>query len=203
MKKAIVVTGGYINPDKINISSIEYDISIAADSGYLSAKKLGITPDIIVGDFDSAPKPICNAEIITLPPEKDFTDTMIACDIAIKRGAVSILILGGTGGRADHFLSNVFSLASLKDQGISATLTDGENTISVLKDETATVCNKNGYFSLLPLGEATVTLSKCKYPLDNYTLKSDNPSFAVSNEVIGENATVSVRGTVILCESIK
>ena len=92
------------------------------------------------------------------------------------------------------FTVGMFTLGSTKTTGKSMT---------VLKDETVTISNKNGYFSLFPLEKATVTLSGCKYPLNNYTLKSDNPSYAVSNEVIGKSATITVNGKAILCESIK
>lgn len=203
MEKALIITGGYINFERICIDPQNFDMIIAADSGYISAEKLNIVPDIIVGDFDSAPKPKLNAQILTMPAEKDDTDTMLACNIAIERGAKNILILGGTGGRADHFLSNVFSLETFCDRNIKAKLTDGENTITVLKDETVVLKNSSGYFSLFSLGECIVTLSGCKYPLNEYILTRANPSFAVSNEVTGEAANVTVQGKAILCESIQ
>ncbi|MBQ8836763.1 MAG: thiamine diphosphokinase [Clostridia bacterium] len=203
MKNALIITGGYLNFERINVSADEYDIVIAADSGYLSAAKLHIAPDIIVGDFDSAVRPNTNAEIITVPAEKDDTDTMLACSIAIKRGAAELLILGGTGGRADHFLSNLFLLETFREQNIFATLTDGENILRVLQNETVTIENRGGYFSLFALDECTVTLTDCKYPLNEFTLPHSNPSFAVSNEVVGEKATVTVKGKAILCESVK
>ena len=203
MKKALIITGGYLNTAKVSVCPEEFDIIIAADSGYLTAEKLKISPDIILGDCDSAAVPVTNAEGLVVPAEKDDTDTMLACTTAIKHGATELLILGGTGGRADHFLSNVFSLESLREQNISATLSDGENTIRVLQDQTVMLQNKGGYFSLFALGTCKVTLSGCKYPLRDYTLTRTNPSFAVSNEIVGEYATVTVIGKALLCESTK
>jgi len=154
MKKALIITGGYINFDKVNVNISDYDIIIAADSGYIHAQKLSIRPQVIVGDFDSSELPISNSQIITAPCEKDDTDTMLACNIAIKQGADKITIIGGTGGRCDHFLSNVFMIETFKDKNIDTLLTDGENRISVIKDETVNVKNNNGYFSLFSLGMA-------------------------------------------------
>lgn len=203
MKKALIITGGYINFDKVRVTPTEYNWIIAADSGYLSAEKLQISPDIVLGDFDSAAVPKTDAELIVVPAEKDDTDTMLACKVAVDRGATELWILGGTGGRADHFLSNLFSLETLCDQGIPAVLSDGENKLRILKDQTVTLKNSGGYFSLFALSPCTVSLSGCKYPLSNFPLPRDNPSFAVSNEVVGEYATVAVQGKAILCESTK
>ncbi len=202
MKNALIITGGYINFNAIDLSAKNFSTIIAADSGYLSAEKLGIAPSIIVGDFDSASVPSSNAEIITAPKEKDETDTMLACNIAIERGATELLILGGTGGRADHFLANVFLLEALKDKGISVTLTDGDNAIRILNNEETQIPNNSSYFSVFALDFCSISLKGCKYPLENYKLTRKNP-FAVSNEVIGSHATISVIGKVILCESKK
>lgn len=202
MKKALIITGGYLNIESVSVSPKDFDMILAADSGYLNAQKLNILPDIILGDFDSTAVPKTDAEILKVPAEKDETDTMLACTVAIERGATELLILGGTGGRADHFLSNLFLLESLCDKGISVSLSDGENALRILRSETATVPNKNGYFSIFALDTCAVTISGCKYPLNNFTLTRTNP-FAVSNEVFGEAATVTVDGKAILCESSK
>ena len=202
MKKALIITGGYLHAEKITADPDAFDCIIAADVGHLAAQKLHISPDMILGDFDSSKMPHTNAEILKVPAEKDETDTMLACKVAVERGATELLILGGTGGRADHFLSNLFLLESLCDNGITVSLTDGENTLRILRDETVTVPNRNGYFSLFALDTCTVTIRECKYPLAEYTLTRTNP-FAVSNEVVGDAATVTVKGKVILCESSK
>lgn len=202
MKKALIITGGYLNAEKITVDPDAFDCIIAADVGHLAAQKLHISPDIILGDFDSSKMPHTSAEILKVPAEKDETDTMLACTVAIERGANALMILGGTGGRADHFLSNLFLLESLCDKGIAASMTDGENTLRILQDETVQVPNRGGYFSLFALDTCTVTLQGCKYPLTDFVLTRTNP-FAVSNEVTGESAVVSVIGKAILCESSK
>ena len=202
MKKALIFTGGYLNMSTTALTPADFDLILAADSGYLHAEKLHITPQIILGDFDSAPVPQTSAELFQVPVEKDETDTMLACRVAMERGATELLILGGTGGRADHFLSNLFLLEALCDQGISAVLSDGENTLRILQDETIQIPNFGGYFSLFALDTCTVTLQGCKYPLTDFVLTRTNP-FALSNEVAGESATVTVIGKAILCESKK
>lgn len=203
MKKALIITGGYINLEKVKNFNLDASIVLAADSGYTAAKQLNIAPDIILGDFDSLKEKIStSAEIIKVPAEKDETDTMLACNFAVERGADELLILGGTGGRADHFLSNVFFLETITDKNVKAILTDGENTVRILKNETVKIANNGGYFSIFALDNCTVSLSGCKYPLENCILKRANP-FAVSNEITDDFATVTVTGKAILCESEK
>lgn len=49
------------------------DTVVACDAGYRNAAVLGIQPDLIVGDFDSAPKPETTGDMIILPHVKDDT----------------------------------------------------------------------------------------------------------------------------------
>ena len=59
----------YVQPD---------DFVVACDAGYRNAERLDLRPDLIVGDFDSAPQPKTEHETIVLPHVKDDTDTQYA-----------------------------------------------------------------------------------------------------------------------------
>ena len=203
-KTALVITGGYCNVDTVRrVLPVDVDLTIAADSGYATAKKLGITPDITMGDFDSYRDALpTGMNVLRVACEKDVTDTMLACEYAKEHGCRYITIIGGTGGRIDHSLSNVLYLEGLRREGIRVKLTDGENTVQVLLDETVTVPDDGGYFSVFALDSCIVTLTGCKYPLDCVRLVRQMP-YAVSNEVVGEYATVRVDGVAILVTSKK
>ena len=198
-KTALIITGGYCNIDEAKkVLPKCVDLTIAADSGYASAEKLGITPDITMGDFDSYRDNLPSGmNILKVPCEKDVTDTMLACEYARDHGCSYITIIGGTGGRIDHSISNVFYLEDLRRGGVRVKLTDGENTVQVLLDEKASVANDGGYFSVFALDECTVTLSGCKYPLNKAKLVRSRP-YALSNEVVGEYASVHVEGIALL-----
>lgn len=204
IKTALIITGGYCNVELAKRRlPVSVDLTIAADSGYATAKQLGVTPDITMGDFDSYREVLPQGmNILRVACEKDVTDTMLACEYARDNGCKYITIIGGTGGRIDHSLSNVFYLEDLRLQGIKVKLTDGENTVQVLLDETVTVKNEGGYFSVFALDSCVVTESGCKYPLNRATLIRQRP-YALSNEVTGENAVVTVEGTALLVTSMR
>ena len=149
-KTALVLTGGYCNTELVkNVLPESVNVVIAADSGYNVAKALGITPDIVMGDFDSYKGHLpSELEILRVACEKDVTDTMLACEYAKDIGCRYITIVGGTGGRIDHSISNIFYLEDLRRQGICVKLTDGENSVQVIIDETVCVPSDGGYFSV-------------------------------------------------------
>lgn len=201
-KTALVITGGYCNVEAAkNLLPESVDLKIAADSGYMTAQKLGITPDITMGDFDSYKDKLpLEMNTLRVACEKDVTDTMLACEYAKDNGCRYITIVGGTGGRIDHSISNVFYLEDLRRQGIRVKLTDGENTVQVILDETVTVKADGGYFSIFALDKCTVTEYGCKYPLNNATLVRQRP-YAVSNEVEGDYAVIKIEGAALLVTS--
>ena len=204
IKSALVITGGYCNIDLArSLIPPHADLIIAADSGYDTAEKLGIKPDIAMGDFDSMKGRLPEGlETLRVACEKDVTDTMLACEYAKDNGCREITIIGGTGGRIDHSLSNVFYLEELKREGICAMLTDGANTVRVIEDECVKIPASGGYFSIFAVSKCTVTESGCKYPLNNATLVRERP-YALSNEVTADEATLTVEGTAILVTSRK
>ena len=194
-RTAVIFTGGHCAVSLLTAEDRQGDLYIAADAGRLTAEKCGIQPDIIAGDFDSSSLPAdTRAEIIRVPAEKDDTDTMLACEIAIARGAECIRIIGGTGGRIDHELSNLFLLENLHVRGVHAMLCDGTNRIRLIRNESLLLPRSEfRYFSLLALEDARVTLSGCKYPLTDALLKRSLP-YAVSNEITADAARITAQG---------
>ncbi len=198
-KRAVIFTGGHCETSLLLPEDLAGTLIIAADSGWVTAEKCGVRPMIVAGDFDSSSVPhIPSAEIIRVPAEKDDTDTMLACHLAIERGMNRLSIIGGTGGRTDHTLSNVFFLENLLKQGVKATITDGNNRIRILHNETCTLPSSHFvYFSLFSLDSTRVTVRSCKYPLTDALLTRANP-YAVSNEIDGTAAVIEASGAPLL-----
>jgi thiamine pyrophosphokinase len=207
MKKAFIYVGGEIHPENITEHPKADDLTIAADSGYKNAQKLGDRVQLLVGDFDSlgkGEKVDEKVEVLTVPAEKDFTDTQLAVETAIKRGARDIVIIGGLSGRLDHTLSNLAILKDLCDKQIYCLITDGKNRVRYIRS-TSTLISRSGYkyLSLIADGEKVkgVSIEGCKYPLENATLTSAY-QYAISNEITGNCALVSVKkGGLYIVES--
>ena len=133
---AFIYVGGEIRADSIMRKPKKNDIVIAADSGYINAEKCGVQPTVAVGDFDSLEERFIpkGVERVTVPAEKDFTDTMLAVEVALEREASEIVIISGLSGRLDHTLSNMGILRMLDSKRIYASIEDGRNRIRYLKN---------------------------------------------------------------------
>jgi thiamine pyrophosphokinase len=204
--KAFIYTGGNIFPENITEHPKGDDLIIAADSGCHNAIRLGVTPNIVLGDLDSLEEKAVpeSAELLRVPAEKDFTDTQLAVDTALKKGVNDIVIVGGIDGRLDHTLSNLGILEDLSAKRVHAVILDGKNRIRYI-NSTSTLIARSGYryLSLLCLSEKAkgVSVEGCKYPLKNATLERKF-QYAVSNEIVGNCALISVRkGGIFVIES--
>ena len=60
------------------------DLVLAADAGYLACRQAGITPDLLLGDFDSMDQPADFDHVCRVPVEKDDTDTMLAVKTGLE-----------------------------------------------------------------------------------------------------------------------
>lgn len=204
MNKRCVIVGGGVITDNLFIinNTSEMDFIIAADRGYDYCCQSGIIPDLIVGDFDSALKiPEAEIETIKLNPVKDCTDTEFAVNKAVELGFDNIIIIGGLGNRFDHSYANLTLVACFRDKNISITLIDENHKIYALKNETKLIKNENKYISVFSFTDSClVSLSGFKYPLNNYLLSRFN-ALGVSNEVIDDNAEISItNGIAIIME---
>ncbi|MBR4295294.1 MAG: thiamine diphosphokinase [Clostridia bacterium] len=204
--KAFIYSGGEVFTENITENPTKDDITIAADSGYLNARALGARVDILVGDLDSLGSASVpdGIELIRLNCEKDLTDTQAALEIAIERGTDDIIIIGSLGTRLDHTLSSLGILADMKARGIHCYITNGYNRVRYLENDSLLVAKSDyKYLSLVCLDKVCrgVSVEGCKYPLKNAKLMRNN-QFAVSNEIEGNVALVSVRkGAMLVIES--
>ena len=204
---AFIITGGAIHPDNIPERPEKDALVIAADSGLDNAKALGIEVSAVVGDYDSlghAPDVPAGVEVVTVPTEKDVTDTQLAVEYALRKGATELTIVGGLGGRLDHTLSNLAILEDLLDKKIRAIILDGQNRVRLLRND-STILPRSGYsyvslLSLDPIAKG-VEIEGVKYPLKGARLERSF-QYAVSNEITGNCCFISVRrGTLAIIES--
>lgn len=182
------------------------DFIAVADGGLRHAQALGLTPDLAVGDFDSAGLAARDAllaagvPVITAPCEKDQTDTHLALDELLTRGAEEIWLLGASGGRLDHTLANLLLLPGVPP-GVRVVLADEHGELHLLRDgQVIQFAGRPGWFlSLLPLSPVCtgVKVSGVKWPLAGASLTWGS-SLGVSNQITAADAEVSVeQGTLL------
>ena len=169
-----------------------------------------LTPDLIVGDFDSHEKPadldLAGVETITLPRAKDETDTAFAASEAIRRGFTDYLIIGAIGARLDHSLVNLTLLLKLSRTGCRAVIADDYSEMEIISKEPSHIDGSFKYFSLLNLfGTAhDITITGAKYNISGAEIKLDE-QYATSNEVApGQTACVTAgKGELLLIKVIR
>ena len=201
MKKRCYIAGAgeYCN----DVFPGQEDYIIAADGGFAALKNQGITPDLVVGDFDSLGYVPDHPNKISSPREKDDTDMMLAVKQGLELGYNSFIINGGSGGRLDQTMANIQILAYLAENNARGVLVGNNESVTVVKDgeiEIAPNEAKDGIISVFSHAAKSegITLKGLKYTLSNATLSSSYPN-GVSNEFIGCNAAVSVEnGTLIV-----
>ena len=166
---------------------------IAADSGLDRCKAAGITPDLAVGDFDSAQTAVPDGvERVTVPSEKDITDAWLAARIALERGYSELRFFCALGGRLSHSLANIQMLRDLKQKGAVGVLFGERSAVFLLDGKSVLIPRFDGYLSLFALDEAAqVSEAGVKYPLERHTLTNTFP-LGVSNEIISDTAEITV-----------
>jgi len=197
--RCIIISGGVFGPVPEKQPG---DFIIACDRGYVYCERLGLTPDLFIGDFDSYSGAVApGVAVERLIPEKDDTDTESAIRLAIRRGAERITLLGATGTRLDHVLGNIELLGIGLKAGIPIQICDAHNRIRMI-DRGMTLARKEQfgtYVSLIPYTECVehLTLKGFKYPLTDACLRGFC-SLGVSNEIVADTAEISFEGGILL-----
>ena len=188
--KALILAGGDITPTPALLTLCQTcTLVIAADSGVRHAAALGVVPDIIVGDFDSATEaqlaPYPEVPRRTHPVRKDALDLELALNEATGRGAAELLIVGALGGRLDQTLAALLIAARYRNR-YSAMLHSGHAAAYPLQsgDVLSLPLPPGTPFSVLSLGPvSTISLTGASYPLERATL-AFGVGLGVSNEVV-------------------
>ncbi len=209
MKRAIIFANGRMEYLPNIVSDRQpSDLIIAADGGTHHCKSLGITPNFIIGDFDSL-DPIevntyqqAGVKIFQYPIHKDETDLELVLQFAMKQEVSEVYIIGALGERWDMTVANIMLMAHPMFSRLKIRLQDGSQELVLLRGEDQIeIHGQPGYqLSLIPLaGDALgVTTHGLEYPLNDETLYF-GATRGVSNVFLHAHAQVIVREGVLLC----
>ncbi len=178
---AIISGGKFSPPEKIESCGFV----IACDRGVEYALKCGITPDLIVGDFDSYKGKLPDGvPVLRLQVEKDYTDTQVAVDYAVKNGYKEIFLYCALGGRLDHLFGNIQSCVYAVKNGARVSVIDENDYIYCFGNSSLTVpVMKGRSLSVIALTDKVknVSIDGTKYKLKDAVI-TNSLTIGVSNE---------------------
>ena len=188
MKQAVIFCSGEMDSDTLwNPKDRENWLVVCADGGFRHAQRLGVVPDIIIGDCDSFQQAYPDGiPHVIYPSEKDVTDTQLCLDWAIGQGANEALILGGIGGRLDHEFSHFSLLLYGLKRGIRVRIANAQNEIFMVDKPFTVQPTGKKYISLFPYGGTVegLCIKGLKYEAKDMTLTCDQVQ-ASCNEFVG------------------
>jgi thiamine pyrophosphokinase len=202
---ALVFAGGDRPPARLDERLPRDALVIGADSGIEHAQSFGRRVEIAVGDFDSVdPDALARAEqagarVERHPRDKDATDLELALDLATREGLTGATIVGGHGGRLDHFAANLLLLGAPRFAELDLDAWFGIAHVTVVRGTAHVGGPPGSTVSLLALGGRAdgVTTTGLRYPLRDAPLLPGS-TLGVSNELDGPTAEVSLRSGVLL-----
>lgn len=199
---ALIVGNGEVS-EKIKPLLPENAYVICADGGFRHMDKLGLTPDIVIGDMDSVKADLHGEKTIVYPVRKDFTDSEIAVNYAIDNGFSDLVLIGFTGTRTDHTLTNLFLLKGISERGARAEIIDEHNIIRYAEKENIIRGKKGDIVSIIPIGGdvSGITTEGLDYPLFSETLEFGKGR-GVSNVMTGDECRITVKnGSALIIKS--
>lgn len=160
MTGCVIFSGGLfmVTPEILKVIN-EADYLICADGGARHAECAGVTPDLVIGDFDTlSPEEMESLagqgiELVRLPRDKDYSDTHLALLKALELGYKKITMLACLGGRADHALANIMLLALPAARDIDLRIMDEQQEVFLIHRRRSVKGKAGDTLSLLPLSE--------------------------------------------------
>ncbi len=182
------------------------DYIIACDGGLDTVYRLGVRPDLLIGDFDSVEFRLLDmyqeTNRLEFQIEKDSSDLELTFEYCKTIDCSEIVVFGAIGGRIDHALSNIGLLDHYYKEGLDIKFFDKNNEVFVTGRSIAIKKSKH-YFSVLALEDDTViSLKGTKYPLEQ-ALVSKEKTLTISNEIDGNFAFLEIHSGRVLVMQVE
>lgn len=206
MKTILILNGEILDYPTIRKWINVDDYILACDGGLKHCEKLGVIPNLILGDFDSVSHVLFEkykelSIIEKYPCDKDFTDGELGVKKAIQLGN-DVIIIGGisTKGRIDHVFSNAFMMKSFEETNINVKMVSEKSEIYLVTNKKKlSIETSKKFLSLIPLSEEVIVKTSygLKYKLDNEKF-SFGSSRSLSNEVIDKEVFINIEDGIAL-----
>lgn len=203
MERAAILLNGCRPADSL-LKELEGHCLLCADGAYTWMREAGLTPDVLIGDFDSLEFCDFTGPRVTFREEKDETDGELCLRYAAERGVRELIILGGEGGREDHFQANLILLVQALKQGIRARMLTASCEIFAVDSSFRLAVGKGKTLSLVPFSEQVhiIKTEGLKYALHDAVLRSDS-TLGISNQATDAEISVELDRGVLLVYSVR
>lgn len=204
--RSIIVSGGKAPSKELLKEYIkDDDYIVGVDKGCNILREIEVTPNIILGDFDSIDKEVLNyykdkgVKIEKFNPEKDYTDTDLGYIKALEVNPSEIILFGATGSRIDHMLGNIGILLKGLRENIKVTIVDDNNRMYAVNKSSLVKKEKGCVISFHALSDVVknLTIKNGKYPLNNYDMTLLEPR-AICNEFLDDDIYIEFDSGIIL-----
>ena len=190
MARFSILVSGDVRPTSRLLRQVAGTRAIAADNGMVHAEALDLEVELWVGDFDSATPELmarhAGIEREVHPQAKDASDSELAVDAAVRRGARHVVLVGGFGGQSDHALSHVMLAVKLAREGFGAMVTSGyEEAYPLVPGRHRLDLPAGSRVSLIALTDlGALSLTGVQWPLDKRHVLFGS-TLTLSNIVLG------------------
>ncbi|MBC8277146.1 MAG: thiamine diphosphokinase [FCB group bacterium] len=202
MKKILIIGAG-APADVIVLRKLQQwaDTIICADGGADAAKKAGILPHVVIGDFDSISSENLDYynqnKDVTLVNirEQETTDMEKAIIFTLSIGSIAdIIIIGAGGSRTDHFLHTIGLMFKYRDKA-RIRIIEGENFISLKTKSFRDKCRIGETISLIPYGGQVNNVGTVglKFPVQGENFIPGLKE-SISNQASQDNISVNFDG---------
>lgn len=204
--RSIIVSGGKAPSKELLKEYIkDDDYIVGVDKGCNILKEIEVTPNIILGDFDSIDKEVLNyykdknVKIEKFNAEKDYTDTDLGYIKALEVNPSEIILFGATGSRIDHMLGNIGILLKGLRENIKVTIVDDNNKMYAVNKSSLVKKEEGRVISFHALSDVVknLTIKNGKYPLNNYNMTLLEPR-AICNEFLDDDVYIEFDSGIIL-----
>jgi thiamine pyrophosphokinase len=207
VQRALIFANGTLDDDQAVARLLHPgDLLVAADGGARHLARLGLCPNLLVGDLDSLSTAEVDAlaqagvEILRYSVDKDETDLELAIQAALDRGCTELVIVAALGARVDQTLGNIFLLGLPALRDVQVRLDDGRDELFLISERGSIHGRAGDVVSLLPLGGPArgIYTQGLRYPLNGETLYPERTR-GISNVLMDEHAQVELSEGLLIC----
>lgn len=210
MKSLIVCSGEIKDYEFLSRIIPSYKYIACADGGINHLKKIGVKPNIVIGDLDSSSEQALDyirendIKIKKFPANKDMTDTELCIEHCLSKKYKEIHLAGAIGGRVDHTLANISLLRRYAQVGIKLIILDSKDIITYSKGKVEIEKKDVEYnISIIPvsLDGIIISIGGVLYPLHHKEIQYGS-TLGISNIIKDNKATITLHeGEAIIVES--